>query len=46
MGYFQIARSFQEVLAFSWSQQINSFDGMPWNIAPQVKSSMESLART
>ena len=45
MGYSQIPRSYQEVLAFSWSQQNNSFDGMPWNIAPQVKSSMESFAR-
>ena len=45
MGYRQIPKSYQEALAFTWSKQNNSLEGMPWNIAPQVKNSMSDFVR-
>lgn len=45
MDYHKIPRSYQEALVFIWTQQNNSFDGMPWSISPQIKHSVSNFAR-
>ena len=44
MGYKRIPRSYQESLVFVWTQNNNSFEGMPWTISPQIKQSVLAFA--
>lgn len=44
-GEVRIPRAYQEALCMAWAQKHTSFDGMPWRIDPQVKSSFVDFAR-
>lgn len=44
-GGVRIPRAYQEALCMAWAQKHTSFDGMPWRINPQVKSSFVDFAR-
>lgn len=43
-GGMRIPRAYQEALCMAWAQKHTSFDGMPWRIDPQVKSSFVDFA--
>lgn len=45
IGYDHIPLSYQEALVFMWTQEHDSFQGMPWSISKSVQNGINEFAR-
>lgn len=45
VGYKHIPRHYQELLAFVWTQEHNSFQGVPWSLSSEVMNEVGEFAR-
>lgn len=43
--YDYIPRSYQEVLAYVWTQSHKNFEGIPWSISPNVMRDITEYAQ-